>query len=97
MKYDIVLSPEADQDLKRLSARERAVIRDAIEKYLRFEPGRTSRSRIKRLRGLRQPEYRLRIGEIRIYYDVNGNEVEILAIVAKPDADAWLSEYGEKE
>ena len=38
-----------------------------------------SKSRIKRLRGLRHPQYRLRIDEIRVFYDVEGDRVEILA------------------
>ncbi len=47
---------------------------------------KTSKSRIKRLRGLRRPQYRLRVDEIRVSYDVAGNTVEILAIVPKSQA-----------
>ena len=64
MKYEIILSPEAMDDLGDLKANIRAVVRDAIEEHLRHEPGKTSRSRIKRLRGLSRPQYRLRVGDI---------------------------------
>ena len=95
MRYEIFFAPEAVQDLKRLSARDRSVVRDAIEEHLRYEPGRTSRSRIKRLRGISRPQYRLRVGEIRVFYDIIGQDVEVLAIVPKPQASAWLDEMGE--
>jgi mRNA interferase RelE/StbE len=54
-----------------------------------------SRSRIKRLRGLRRPQYRLRVDQVRVFYDVSGETVEILAIVAKSEAEAWLTQFGE--
>jgi mRNA interferase RelE/StbE len=70
-------------------------VRDAIEQHLRYEPQKTSKSRIKRLRGLSRPQYRLRVGEIRVFYDVFKQAVEILAIVPKSNAAAWLKEMGE--
>jgi mRNA-degrading endonuclease RelE of RelBE toxin-antitoxin system len=56
-----------------------------------------SRSRVKRLRGLRRPQYRLRLGEVRIFYDVTGATVEVLAIVAKLEADSWLAQFANPE
>jgi mRNA-degrading endonuclease RelE of RelBE toxin-antitoxin system len=35
---------------------------------------------ILRLRGWLRAQYRLRIGEIRVFYDISGSTVEILAI-----------------
>jgi len=66
-------------------------------KHLRHEPEKTSRSRIKRLRGLRRPQYRLRVGEVRVYYDVSSATVEVLAIVAKSEAESWLAQFGNAE
>ena len=97
MKYEIILAPEAASDLRRLTANERAQVTDALERHLRHEPTKVSRSRIKRLRGLRRPQYRLRIDDLRAFYDVNGSDVEVLAIVAKEDVDAWLETAGEAE
>ena len=70
---------------------------DAFEKHLRYEPGKVSRSRIKRLRGLSKPQYRLRIGQIRVFYDLSEPCVEVLAIVAKSSAAEWLDEEGVEE
>jgi len=67
-------------------------VRDAIERHLRLEPTKVSRSRIKRLRGLERPQYRLRVDEVRVFYDVKKGAVEVLAIVSKAQADAWLGE-----
>lgn len=97
MRYDLVLAPEAARQYADLPAFLRAQVRDALEKHLRHGPGRTSRSRIKRLRGLVRLQYRLRVGEIRVYYDVVGPAVEILAIVRKSEAQRWLAERSEPE
>lgn len=94
MKYEIILAPEAAQDLKRLKAHDRAEVKDALERHLRHEPTKVSKSRIKRLRGINRPQYRLRVGEIRVYYDITGNHVEVLAIIQKSEAVSWLKEIG---
>src|SRR5436189_6407542 len=97
MRFDIILAPEAVEDLKRFKATVRATLRAALETHLRHAPTKTSRSRIKRLRGLRRPQYRLRVGEVRVFYDVSGSTVEILAIVAKSETEAWLTQFGSPE
>ena len=92
MQFDIILAPEAVEDFRRLTANVRATVRSALETHLRREPEKTSRSRIKRLRGLRHPQYRLRVDEVRVFYDISGTTVEVLAIVAKLEADSWLAQ-----
>ena len=97
MKYEIVLSPEAAQTYKELVARQKAEVRETIELHLRHEPTKISKSRIKRLRGLSRPQYRLRIGELRIYYDLSSSTVEVLAIVEKSKSAEWLKKAGEPQ
>ena len=76
----------------------RATVRDAINQHLRHQPTKVSKSRIKRLRGLSHPQYRLRVGDdIRVFYDVTEEAVQILAIVQKSKVDAWLAEHGEND
>ena len=53
-----------------------------------------SKSRIKRLREVASPQYRLRVGEVRVFYDVAGECIEVLAIVAKSEAASWLAQFG---
>src|SRR5947209_18958916 len=94
MRYGVVLAPEAARSYRSLPAYRRAEVRDALERHLRDEPTRVSKSRIKRLRGLSQPQYRLRVGEVRVFYDVTREAVEILAIIAKAEPARWLYEHG---
>ena len=96
MRYEILLAPEADHDLSRLRAHDRVALKDAIEKHLRHEPTKTSKSRIKRLRGESRPQYRLRAGEFRVFYDVAGTTVKVLAVVSKLRAEEWLKKAGEQ-
>ena len=95
MRHEIVLSPEAVDDLRNLSAHLRSAVRDAMETHLRHQPTRVSKSRIKRLRGLSRPQYRLRVGDVRVFYDVTEGTVEVLGIVLKPAVEAWLKKAGE--
>jgi mRNA-degrading endonuclease RelE of RelBE toxin-antitoxin system len=97
MTFTIVLAPEAVEDLKRLTANLRATVRTALETHLRHEPERTSRSRIKRLRGLLRPQYRLRVSDVRVFYDVSGTTVEVLAIISKSEAESWLAQFASPE
>jgi len=97
MRFEIVLAPEAVADFRALKANFRSSIRDALDTHLRHEPQKTSRSRIKRLRGLARPQYRLRVGEIRVFYDVSDDTVEVLAIIPKSEAAKWLEQFGNPE
>jgi mRNA-degrading endonuclease RelE of RelBE toxin-antitoxin system len=65
------------------------------EEHLRREPTKTGKSRTKRLRGLSRPQYRLRVEDVRVFYDVTEKSVEVLAIVPKDEADKWLEKSGE--
>jgi len=97
MRYEIVLSPEAVEDLRGLRAHLRATVRDVSEKHLRDDPDKVSKSSIKRLCGRSRPQFRLRVHEIRVYYDVSEGVVEILAIIPKSQSEAWLERAGEPE
>jgi mRNA interferase RelE/StbE len=94
LHYEIILSPEAVDDLRALKAILRSMVREAIETHLRDSPTKTSKSRIKRLRGFSRPQYRLRVDTFRVYYDVTEGTVEILAIIDKSQANEWMSRAG---
>ena len=95
MRFEIILAPSAVAELRALPAYQRAALKEALETHLRYEPTKMSRSRIKRLRGLTRPQYRLRVEEVRVFYDVIDQEVQVLAIVTKAQAEAWLATHGE--
>jgi mRNA interferase RelE/StbE len=96
MRYEILLAPQAVEDLKRLRANIRTQVRDALESHLRHQPRKQSRSRIKRLKGITKPQYRLRVGEVRVFYDVSEDSVEVLAILEKKEVSEWLERFGRR-
>jgi mRNA-degrading endonuclease RelE of RelBE toxin-antitoxin system len=94
MRHEIRLSDAAVADMGRLRAFERAAVRVALDRHLRDAPERTRRSRIKRLRGLERPQYRQRLGDIRVPYDVRHGMVEVLAVIRTQSTEQWLREEG---
>jgi mRNA interferase RelE/StbE len=94
MRYRIVFAPEAEKALRTIPAYDRVAVLDAIERHLQYEPTKTSGSRIKRLRDVRSPQFRLRIGELRAFYDVADDRVEVVAVVPKAQAAEWLLRWG---
>jgi mRNA-degrading endonuclease RelE of RelBE toxin-antitoxin system len=98
MPFDIILAPEALEDLDNLKAALRAEVRDAMEEHLRHQPTKVSKSRIKKLRGYARPQFRLRVGkDIRVFYDVTESTVQVLAIMPKSETESWLERYGEAD
>jgi len=94
MPYEIELTEDTKRDIQALRSFERRKVLDAIERHLRHEPTKESQSRIKRLRELARPQYRLRVDDIRIFYDIAGQVVEIIAVIAKSEAAVWLAREG---
>jgi len=92
MPFEIVLAPQAIEGLRGIRADFQSNVRDAIELHLRHEPRKLGRTRIKRLRGLDRPQYRLRVNEVKVFYGVTETTVEVLAIIPKEQAEAWLAE-----
>ena len=94
MRHEIYLAPEAVGDLRRLPAHVQAEVTAAIETHLRHTPTATSKSRIKKFKRVNDPQYRLRVGEVRVFYDVEEGVVEVVAIVTKSQAADWLERVG---
>jgi mRNA-degrading endonuclease RelE of RelBE toxin-antitoxin system len=96
MRYEVLLTDTAKTHYRGLDARGRSLIKQGLKDHLTYEPMKLSRSRIKRLRELEHPEYRLRLDPYRVFYDVSGETVVVLAIVPKDETAEWLEEYGVK-
>ena len=69
MAYRIDFSPEADDHISGLKARDRARLLDAIASQLVHQPTVETRRR-KPLRPNPVAQYRLRVGDLRMYSDV---------------------------
>lgn len=83
--YEIVLKRSAIADMDRLRKYDAAQIADAMEKHLGRGPAKESKSRIKRLRGISNPDYRLRVGDYRVFYSVDedARRVDVLRVMHK--------------
>ena len=89
--YHILFSESVAEDLAGLRANERTRVLDRIEVQLKHEPLRQSRNR-KILGGLIPPwehvapVWQLRVGQYRVFYDVNANELAVIvrAVRLKP-------------
>jgi len=92
--YEIALKHSAIADLDALRKFDAAQIADAMEKHLRHDPTKESKSRIKRLRGLSSPDYRLRVGDYRVFYavDKDGRRVDVLRVMHKDQTASYYEE-----
>ena len=92
--YTIILKRSAITDLDALRKYDATRIADAMERHLQRNPTRESKSRIKRLRGVRNPDYRLRVGDYRVFYmvDEHARRVDVLRVMHK---DQTLAHYKE--
>lgn len=87
-----MLAPCAVRELRALPGHGRAEVGDAIERHSRHRAQQISKSRSKRLRGLSRPQCRPRVGDIRVFCDIAGRTVEILAIVRERQVGIRLRE-----
>ncbi len=92
MTFQIRYSKESVEQLRKLRAHDRTEIRDHIEKLLTTNPTTSSKARIKRLRQPAPTEYRLRVRDFRVYYDVDQQTVYIIQILSKEDSISYLLE-----
>jgi mRNA interferase RelE/StbE len=90
MRYEIRYSDEAIDPLKALRTFDRTTILDQIEQVLGVNPTTESKARVKRLRQPAPTQYRLRVGEFRVFDDVDQQAVLIIQILSKPDTHDYL-------
>ena len=92
MPFDLQYSEEALARVKRLRRFDQVEILAQIEKMLLVNPTLVSKAKIKLLRQPAPTQYRLRVGEYRVFYDVEGQEVRILQILSKKEALGYLGD-----
>jgi mRNA-degrading endonuclease RelE of RelBE toxin-antitoxin system len=94
VSYSITLDPQALDDLNRIRVYDRRKIVHCIEQVLSANPTQVSRSRIKRLRDLDSPQFRLRVNGFRVFYDVYEEGVYVLRVLPKDAVQGYLKEMG---
>ena len=86
MAFEVRLSDEAQQDLRGLRVYDRAAILELADRLLANDPLTESRARIKRLRQPAPAQFRLRVGDFRVFYDVSESVVKVIRILPKQNA-----------
>ena len=86
MPYQIRYSPDAEDHLRNLTARLRSTVLDAVDQQLRHQPTVETRNR-RPMRPNPIAPWELRIGRLRVYYDVEQD----------PDAVVCIRAVGVKE
>ena len=82
MAFQITITEDAESHLRELTVREQRILEAAILARLRDQPTAETRA-IKRLRPNPLAEFELRVGELRVLYNVEGDEVILLVVGRK--------------
>ena len=81
MPYRIEYSPDVEDHLRSLTARQRVIVLDSIEKPLTHQPLAETRNR-KPMRPNPIAPWELRIGDLRVYYDVEEEPEPVVLVRA---------------
>ena len=81
MAYRIQFTKSAEDHLAQLTARQQAIVLDAVRTQLRYEPLRDTRNR-KQLRPNPFAPWELRVGLLRIFYEVDALELDLVNVLA---------------
>jgi mRNA-degrading endonuclease RelE of RelBE toxin-antitoxin system len=86
VRYEIQYSPDAVEHLSALSARRQRIIIEAVDEQLGFQPIQRTRHR-KPMRPNPLAPWELRIGDLRVYYDISN----------PPAKTVWIRAIGIKD
>ncbi|MEQ9485936.1 type II toxin-antitoxin system RelE family toxin [Coleofasciculus sp. F4-SAH-05] len=86
MAYRIEYSPESETHLQYLTARQQAIVLDTVDEQLMYQPTVETKNR-KLMRPNPLAPWELRIGNLRVYYDIE----------EEPDAVVYINAVGIKE
>ena len=92
MAYEVSYSDVSVEQLKNLRAVDRTAILTQVERVLMVNPTMESKARVKQLRQPAPTQFRLRVGEFRVFYDVELETVQIVQILSKAEAISYLEE-----
>lgn len=81
MAYRVEYSPDAEEHLRALSARQRATVFDAVDEQLAHQPAVETRNR-KPMRPNSLAPWELRVGELRVYYDIEEEPEQVVSVLA---------------
>jgi mRNA-degrading endonuclease RelE of RelBE toxin-antitoxin system len=86
LAYRVEYSPEAEAHLRFLTARQQGIVLDTVDEQLMYQPTIETKNR-KPMRPNPLAPWELRIGDLRVYYDVE----------EEPEAVVYINAVGIKE
>lgn len=81
LQYRIEYSPDSEDHLRMLTARQQGIVLDAVDEQLVFQPTVETRNR-KPMRPNPLAPWELRIGNLRVYYDVEEEPERVVLVRA---------------
>jgi mRNA-degrading endonuclease RelE of RelBE toxin-antitoxin system len=95
-RFKILLNAAAKRDLMTLESEQALQIAQDIRAYLEVNPIPFGKPRLKKLLGYDPHLYRLRSGDLRAFYRIEGDQVIILAVRPKKDSEKFLKRIQEE-
>ena len=90
MRFQVTLTPSADEDLKHYRAFEQRAIVDAMKVHLRADANVETRRR-KRMAGHPVAPWELRVGNCRVFYELEAEtRVKVVAVGHKEHNDLFI-------
>ena len=81
LSYRVEYSPDAEDHLRTLTVRQQRIVLDAVDEQLMQQPAVETRNR-KPMRPNLLPPWELRIGNLRVYYDVEEDPEPVVLVRA---------------
>ena len=81
LQYRIEYSPESEKHLRALTARQRRTVLDTVDEQLAHQPAVETRNR-RQMRPNRLAGWELRIGDLRVYYDIEADPKPVVVVNA---------------
>ncbi len=94
-RYEIRVTPEAARQIRKLDSAERERLLEALRQLARESsatPGSRGGKSLKRIRGRRDRFFRLRVGDMRVVFEILKEERVLLVagVVNRGDLERWL-------
>lgn len=96
MAFEIAFAESVTEQLRALTAAERSRVLDAIERQLAHEPLAESRHR-KRLRPNPMAPWELRVGTLRVFYEVAADARDVVRVLAVGKKERNVLRIGRRE
>jgi mRNA-degrading endonuclease RelE of RelBE toxin-antitoxin system len=92
LRYRIEYSPDAEEHLRALTIRQQRIVLDTVDRQLVLQPTAETKNR-KPMRPNPLAPWELRIGDLRVYYDVADAPVLLVSVRAigiKRRREVWI-------